>query len=125
MVILDTCAIIEVCKASPSFSPKTTRLMEDACCILSISFAEIACKIKLGKLEMSITPRDLFNEFKQIQHLEIIEIGVHEWLDSIELVWPENKDPADRIITSYAVKTQLPIVTTDKKIKKFYKKVIW
>lgn len=125
MVILDTCAIIEVCKSSPGFSSKTMKLMNSGSYILSISFAEIACKIKLGKLEMSLSTRALFDEFNQIENIEIIDIGVSEWLDSIELAWPENKDPADRIITAFAIKKQLSVVTSDKKIKQFYKKVIW
>ena len=92
---------------------------------MSISFAEIACKIKLGKLEMSISARELVQQFGQIEHIELIDIGVNEWLDSIELIWDENKDPADRIITAFAIKNELSIITTDKKIEKFYPKVIW
>jgi len=125
MVILDTCAIIEALKPSPSFSIKTARLMDAGAYIMSISFAEIACKIKIGKLELSISTRDLFQQFSQIEDIEIIDISVSEWLDSIELIWDENRDPADRIITAFAIKNELPIVTTDKKIEQFYRKVIW
>ncbi len=125
MVVLDTCAVIEACKKSPTFSLKTVKQMEAGAYLLSISFAEIACKMKLGKLEMSISPRMLYNEFRQIKNIEIIDIGIDEWLDSIELEWNENKDPADRIITAFAAKTQATIVTSDKRIKLFYKKVIW
>lgn len=125
MVILDTCAIIEILKPSPSFSEKTMQLMDAGAYIMSISFAEIACKIKLGKLEMSISTRELFREFSQIESIEIVDLGVNEWLDSIELVWNDNRDPADRVITAFAVKNELSIVTTDNKIEKFYGKVIW
>ena len=125
MVILDTCAIIEIMKPSPSFSEKTMQLMDAGAYIMSISFAEIACKIKLGKLEMSISTRELFREFSQIESIEIVDLGVNEWLDSIELVWNDNRDPADRVITAFAVKNELSIVTTDNKIEKFYGKVIW
>jgi PIN domain nuclease of toxin-antitoxin system len=125
MVILDTCAIIETLKIKSTLSLKTMRLMENNSCIMSISLAEIACKYKIGKLELSITPRELFQKIKEIQNLKIIDIGITEWLDSIDLDWNENKDPADRMITSFAIKNELSIVTTDEKIKKFYKNVIW
>lgn len=125
MVILDTCALIEAIKPTPSFSPKTAKLMDAGAYILSISFAEIACKIKLGKLEMSVSSRELFQQFSLIEHVEIIEIGVDEWLDSIDFIWEENRDPADRLITAFAIKNELAIVTSDKKIAKFYRKVIW
>ena len=125
MVILDTCAIIETLKSSPSFTPKTIKLMDVGAYVMSISFAEIACKVKMEKLEMSISSRELFQHFDQIENIQIINIGVNEWLDSIELIWEENKDPADRMITAFAIKHELSIVTTDKKIQKFYPKVIW
>src|SRR3990167_8016495 len=125
MVILDTCAIIEVLKSAPSFTAKTVRVMNAGAYVMSISFAEIACKIKMGKLELSISTRELFQRFGQLENVQIIDMGVNEWLDSIELIWEENKDPADRIITAFAIKHELAIVTTDKKIEKFYRKVIW
>ena len=125
MVILDTCAIIEILKPSPTFSLKTVRLMDSGVYIMSVSFAEIACKVKLGKLEMSVSTRELFRQLCQIENIGIVDVGVSEWLDSIELIWDENKDPADRIITAFAIKNELPIVTSDKKIAKFYRKTIW
>ena len=90
--------------------------METGAYLMSISFAEIACKIRIGKLELSISSRDLFRQFSQIEHIEIIDISVDEWLNSIELIWDENRDPADRIITAFAIKHELPIVTTDKTV---------
>lgn len=81
--------------------------------------------MSLGKLELSISSRDLFQQFSQVENIEIIDISVNEWLDSIELIWEENRDSADRIITAFAIKKELPIVTTDAKIEKFYRKVIW
>lgn len=125
MVVLDTCAIIEALQVSPTFSEKTIQLIDAGAYILSISFAEIACKVKSGKLELSIPVRKLVQEYSQLQSVEIVDIGVNEWLDSIELEWDDNKDPADRMITSFAAKKKLSIVTTDGKIEKFYHKVIW
>ncbi|OGT53899.1 MAG: hypothetical protein A3E84_00840 [Gammaproteobacteria bacterium RIFCSPHIGHO2_12_FULL_42_13] len=125
MVVLDTCALIDACDVNPTMSKKTLKLIESGAFILSVSFAEIACKVKLKKLHMLTTPKLLFSEFSQIKNVAIIDIGVDEWLDSIELDWPDNKDPADRIITAFAIKKSIPIVSTDQKIKSFYKKVIW
>ncbi len=125
MVVLDTCALIEACHPQPGFSKKTLEQMESGGYILSISFAEIACKLKLGKLEMSVSPHALFLEFSRIESYQIISIGVTEWFNSIELAWQDNKDPADRLITAFALEKQLPIVTSDQKIKAFYSQVIW
>jgi PIN domain nuclease of toxin-antitoxin system len=71
MVVLDTCAIIDACKQSPSFSKSTVRKIDSGTYLLSISFAEIACKIKLGKLEMDVSPRTLFFEFSRINSIKM------------------------------------------------------
>lgn len=125
MVIADTCALIEACKDTPNFTSKTFKKMEAGLYVLSISFAEIACKMKLGKLEMNITAKDLYKLYIETKNIKLIDIGVDEWIDSIELDWSDNRDPADRVITAFALKNEIPIVTSDKKIKSFYKNVIW
>ncbi|HLB42741.1 MAG TPA: type II toxin-antitoxin system VapC family toxin [Gammaproteobacteria bacterium] len=124
MVVLDTCAMIEACQKYPGFSTNALKQMEAGAYLLSISFAEIACKIKFSKLEMSVSLKDLYNECCQIETLKIVDIGVREWVDSIELPL-DFKDPADRIIVAFASQKHLPIVTSDRRIKQFYKKVIW
>ncbi len=124
-MVLDTCALIEICKDEPSFSANTFKKMEKGFYVVSISFAEIACKVKSGNLEMRVSPRELYANFCQIKNVIIVNMGADEWLDAIELDWKNHKDPADRVITAFAIKKQIPIATTDKKIKTFYKKVIW
>lgn len=125
MVVLDTCALIEATKLEPSFSSKALKSIEEGAIILSISFAEIACKVKLGKLSLSISVSDLFQRFSEIETNKIIDIGVKEWLDSIELDWKDNKDPADRMITAFAKRYHYPVVTTDSKIQQFYSHTLW
>lgn len=125
MVILDTCAIIEINKMKPQLTEKTLDRIDKGAYILSISFAEIACKIKAQKLAMNRSAEDLYNDFLQIPTIDIIKIGVEEWLESIDLDWDDNRDPADRLIVTFAKKKKIPIVTSDKKIKSFYKNVIW
>lgn len=125
MVILDTCALIELCKPAPKLSKKTIKQIEAGAYVLSISFAEIACKIKLGKLEMNLSAYELYHQFSLIPSVDIIKIGVEDWLDSIDLDWNENRDPADRLILAFAQKKKISIVTSDVKMKKVYKSVIW
>lgn len=125
MVVLDTCAIIELCREAPTLSTHTEKKIYMGCFILSVSFAEIACKVKAQKLQISLTPEELHTDFSTTSNIEIIKIGVEEWLDAIELEWDTNKDPVDRLITAFALKKKLPIVTTDNRIKRFYKNTVW
>ncbi len=125
MVVLDTCAIIELCKEKIEISTKTLKAIEQGAFILSICFAEIACKMKTGKLTTGLPLDTLVQNMKQMKAVTIVDIGIDEWIESIDLSWPDNKDPADRMITAFAMKHDLSIITTDNKIKHFYKKVSW
>ncbi len=110
MVVLDTCAVIEICKINTELRPKTLKLIEAGSYILSVSFAEIACKQKLNKLIMNISAEELYHHYLKLQPtIEIINIGVREWLDSIALGWNENRDPADRLITAFAKKNKFQL----------------
>ena len=125
MVVMDTCAMIELGKTNSHLSHATLKKIQEGAYILSISFAEIACLIRLNRLKLSTSLEDFYRAYVQIPNFEIIKIGVEEWFDYVHLDWETHKDPADRLITAFAVKRELPIVTTDKKMKKFYKRVIW
>lgn len=125
MVVLDTCAIIEIAKPDVGLSDLTLKHIQQGAYILSVSFAEIACKIKLNKLDLGVSSAELYQGFKQVPVFEIIKIGVEEWLESINVDWPDNRDPADRLIVSFAIKHNIPIVTSDKKMNQFYSDVIW
>lgn len=125
MVVLDTCALIEFCKDKCEISSKVINQIDEGAFILSISFAEIACKIKLKKLILNVEVSELYHYVTQTKAIEIVNIGFEEWINSINLDWPTNKDPADRLVTAFAKKHHLPIVTSDAQIKKFYKKTLW
>ena len=124
MVVLDTCCLIELCKPKPLLKRTTLDKIESAAAILSVSFAEIALKIKIRRLMMNLSAYDLYEAYRELAEIRIVEIGVQEWLDAIDLDWA-NKDPADRLIVAYAQKNKSSIVTSDKKIKSFYKDVLW
>lgn len=91
---------------------------------MSVSFAEIALKIKLGKLILDISPEDLHRQYLGIPSLSIVDIGCQEWFDAIDLKW-SHKDPADRLLVGYAKRHNMVIVTTDRKIQRFHRKVMW
>jgi PIN domain nuclease of toxin-antitoxin system len=124
MVLLDTCCLIELCKSKPALSKLSLAKIEQGAHILSISFAEIALKVKLGRLIINITAQDLHSQYRAIPSVTIVDIGCQEWFDSIDLRWNHN-DPADRLIVAYAQRHGLPIVSSDSRIKKYYKRVLW
>ena len=124
MVILDTCAVIELCLAKPGLKPTTLKKIEDGAVVLSVSFAEIALKIKKGALELNVSARDIFDQFSEVPSIQIESTDVEGWFGAIDLDW-HHKDPADRLIVAYAQSRKSPIITSDKLIRKFYKNVMW
>lgn len=124
MVLLDTCAIVELCKDKLSLSRACLARIEKGSSILSVSFAELALKIKLEKLSLSLSAEELYRNYSSLPGVMIESIGSEEWFDAINLSW-NHKDPADRLIVGYAKRRGLPLVTTDKKIRKYYSNCIW
>ena len=124
MVILDTCALIQLCLNGSLSQESLKHLTTEDCIILSISFAEAALKQKRGKLPATPRLSEVYGQFQKIENIKIVDIGFQEWFDSIELDW-SHKDPVDRLIVAYAMRQKIPIMTSDKLIKKFYKNVIW
>jgi PIN domain nuclease of toxin-antitoxin system len=56
--------------------------------------------------------------------IKIISISEKDWIMNLALNW-DNKDPADRVIVTLAKNLGAGIVTSDKRIRNFYKKCIW
>jgi PIN domain nuclease of toxin-antitoxin system len=124
MVVLDTCAIIELACEETSIGNEVMDLIEDGAVILSISFAEIACKLKTGKLNLKVSSEEILTHYRLETEVSIIDISPELWHKSIALEW-DHKDPADRVIVAYAKESNLKIVSSDKLIKKYYSKTIW
>lgn len=124
MVILDTCALIELLRESPALKKGTLSRLKEGVGILSVCFAEIAIKQKKGQLSFHGTIEELYQNYLELETSQIVSIGVQEWLDAIHLEW-KHKDPADRLIVAYAKRRGCPIVTSDREIKKYYDDVLW
>lgn len=124
MVLLDTCGVIELGRDKPCLKKETLKSLEEGTIVLSIAFAEIAVKLKKGHLVMNLSAEELYAQYLQISNVSIVDIGVTEWLDAVALDW-KNKDPVDRLLVAYAKKRNLPIVTSDRLIKLFFKNVLW
>jgi len=125
MVVLDTCALIELCKDRPRINKTVISKIEKGAVILSISFAEIAVKIKKKKLKIPLSALQLYQHYAEIPEVEIRAADTLDWLQAIDLSWKGNQDPVDRLITAYAMREKLPLITSDKKIKSFYSKCLW
>lgn len=124
MVLLDTCAVLELFRVKPALSAGCRKKIDAGASVLSVSFAEICLKVKLGELVIDAAPQRLYEEMAMVPSVSIVDIGCRDWFDSVELPW-KHRDPADRLIVAFALRHGYPIVTTDRQIKEYYPKVIW
>ena len=128
VILLDTCALLWWTLDPDHLSKKATdtcaRINKDGAFISSASIWEIAVKMRKGSLTLGIDLHSYISRLKLLGSVEIIPIDENIWYRSILLSW-NNKDIVDRTIVATAMINKLPIVTKDKIIHNFYKKVIW
>jgi PIN domain nuclease of toxin-antitoxin system len=124
MVVLDTCAVLELFQAKPKLAKSVLAEVDREAHVLSVSFAEIALKVKLKKLILERSARALATELSKVPSVAILATSLENWFAAIELKWA-HRDPADRLIVAYAKMKGATIVTSDQEIKRFYKACVW
>jgi PIN domain nuclease of toxin-antitoxin system len=84
--------------------------------ISAISVWEVAKKVSLGKLTLSIPIRDWLVQATRKPFIEIIPLSVDIALESTILPGEFHKDPADQIIVASARQCNMTLLTTDQLI---------
>lgn len=128
MFLLDTCALVwwslDPNKLSDKAAQACEKMEKTGGFISSISLWEIGIKIKKGKLDIGLSLENFVSGIKKTGIIKIIPVDEAIWMENLALRW-KHPDPADRTIVATAKLLKLPLVTADKSIKAFYKKVIW
>ena len=84
--------------------------------ISAISVWEVAKKVSIGKLTLSIPVRDWLLQATRKPFIEVIPLSVDIALESAILPGVFHKDPADQIIVASARQRNMTLVTTDQLI---------
>jgi len=128
VVLLDTCALLWWSLEPESLSRRAKeacdRIMRDGAFVSSISIWEAGIKARRGTFELGTTLEDYVARLKKLGSLEIVAVDEDIWVKNLSLLW-DHRDPADRTIVATALLKDLPIVTKDATIGRFYPKVIW
>ena len=125
--MLDTCALLWLTLDPEQLSTKAAVLIEDSSggfVVSAISFWEIGQKVRKGKLELGCTPNQFLTLVNQTREIEIHPVQATIAMASTQLDWT-HKDPADRLIVQTAIELNLPLITADGVIRKFYSKAVW
>jgi PIN domain nuclease of toxin-antitoxin system len=128
MILLDTCALVWWTLDPRMLSQRAVRacnrIIETGACVSSISFWELGIKVNKGKLHLGISLKDYVSRIKALNTVQIIAVDEQIWLANLSLDWSHN-DPVDRTIVATAKMRGLPILTKDKLISRYYRKVVW
>jgi len=126
VILLDTSTVLHWTLNRAQLSQPALRAIHQAnqICVSSISFWEIALKVKTGKLLLPLTPREFLDRFHGIDATQILPVTELVWLESVELDW-SHRDPADRVIVATAKRHDCPLAASDAEIRSFYCKTIW
>ena len=122
--LLDTHTVIWYFEDSPELSQKISGLIDNpeiSVYICSVSLWEIALKMNLGKLKLSMSLEELLHNIKT-RDFNIIQIE-DEYLNNLSKLPYIHKDPFDRMIISSALAEGLTIITADENIQKY--DVLW
>jgi PIN domain nuclease of toxin-antitoxin system len=128
MLLLDTCALLWWTLDPDSLSPRAReacdRINAEGGFVSSISIWEAGVKARRGTLELGTSLEDYVARLRTLGSLEIIAVDEDIWVKNLSLPW-ENRDPADRTIIATAMLRDLPLVTKDDSMRRFYSRVIW
>lgn len=127
ILILDTHTFLWFLEGNANLSAKARKAIEDPGNTKFISIAslwEIAIKLNLGKLTMSIKLSDLKLEILK-NNFEILSLDFEHILQLSKLE-NKHKDPFDRIIISQAISEKCAVISRDTNFPLYKKlKVIW
>ena len=125
-ILLDTHTLIWFVEDSPNLSSKANSLISEIsneCFVSSISIWEIAIKTNIGKLDFSISLKNLeilLSEYDiQIIYPTIEDFTTYQKLPLL------HKDPFDRILIAQAIANELSIITKDGEFTQYEVPVIW
>lgn len=124
--LLDTHAFLWFIKGDPQLSDNARKLIEDPSIeryVSIASFWEMAIKLNLGKLELDISFRDLYDQM-DINGFCLLPItSAHtEKIVTLDL---HHRDPFDRMLICQAIVDNLVIITADPQFRNYRVRQLW
>ena len=122
--LLDTHAILWYAQGSGELSANARTLMESEECFYSMaSLWEVAIKQKLGKLDGTLSIKELEELCANMGFVKILTKSEHiEKTKSLDFI---HRDPFDRLLIALAQSENLTIITRDTILPKYDVKTVW
>ena len=125
-LLLDTHTLIWSTEAAPSLSKKAILLIKDPAnniFVSMVSFYEVAIKVNIGKMKLVKTIEEFYRQ-TIAANIEVLPIAPNylEVFSTLQL-FPNHKDPFDRLIIATALSENIAIITADTKFT-LYKELV-
>jgi PIN domain nuclease of toxin-antitoxin system len=125
-ILLDTHALLWFIEGDSQLSQNAKKLIEDPkneVYVSFISFFEISIKLKIGKLHLLKSLRGIYDD-ALTAGIELLDLEF-EHIENYQSVplFPEHRDPFDRILIATALQEELSIITIDEKFEN-YKNIV-
>lgn len=119
-MLLDTCALIWLAMGGGQLSAKARQMIDEAAAVYvsSISAFEIAYASGRSRLDLPCDPERWYSEVLDKHSLTEVLLSGKIAIASTKLPMV-HKDPCDRFIIATAQLEDLPIVTADRKFRKY------
>jgi len=127
MLLLDTCTFLWLVFDQPELSETAREQCLDASVELylsSVSAWEIALRWRLGKLPLTVAPREFVPRYREAHG--ILELPLTEAAAVYESTLPHlHRDPFDRMLVCQSIEHGLTILTPDAAISQYPVRYLW
>ncbi len=128
-LLLDTHGLLWFIDGDPKMSATARALIEDAGNEIYFSTAsmwEIAIKVSIGKLPLSVPFSEIFPRQLAINDIRLLGITEnHADIVSTLPINPNHKDPFDRLIIAQSMVENWPVVSVDEKFDSYPVTRLW
>ena len=124
--LIDTHIFLWFISGNSKLSKSMKQKIEDinTPCFISIaSFWEITIKKQLGKLELKLSLKELF-QYAERNNIEIIQIA-YDHLNQLSKLPNIHGDPFDRLIASQVISEKLTLLSVDENQRKYKLNIEW
>lgn len=126
-ILLDTHALIWLAEDSPDLSASAREVLlerdNDVFCSVA-SIWEIAIKLSLGKLKMSVPLEGPFERLLERNGFRIISVEYHHAARVVVLPW-HHRDPFDRLLVAQAMVEGMSLLSHDEQLDAYGIRRIW
>lgn len=126
-VLLDTHVFLWWAEGDRPLPARPRKLIADPdceCFVSLVSAWEMATKVRLGKLRLSVPVARYVTENIAANGFRLLEIGLGH-IGRVESLALHHRDPFDRLLIAQALEEDIPVATADPVFRRYGVKRIW